>query len=130
MIQRIQSVFLFLISIISIMGLFLTPLADINDFRLPVDTYLKSYLILTASISFLTLLLFRSRKKQLIINRLNFFIQVIALVGFSYILINFNDFDNYLPFLSIPLITLILLLLSRRFIKKDEKLIRSIDRLR
>ena len=130
MIQRIQTVFLFLISITSVMGLFFFPPIDFPDLGLPIPMVLKSYLILTAALAFLTLLLFKSRKTQLLMNRLHFFIQILAAAGLVYGMVNTDDLNVYLPWVVMPLLALILLILSRRFIKKDEDLIRSIDRLR
>lgn len=130
MIQRIQTVFLFLISITSVLGLFFFPPIDFPDLGLPIPMVLKSYLILTAALAFLTLLLFKSRKTQLLMNRLHFFIQILAAAGLVYGMVNTDDLNVYLPWVVMPLLALILLILSRRFIKKDEDLIRSIDRLR
>ena len=130
MIQRIQTVFLFLISITSVLGLFFLPPIDFPDLGLPIPMVLKSYLILTAAIAFLTLLLFKIRKTQLMINRLHFLVQILAEVGLVYGMVNTDDMNVYLPWLVMPILALILLILSSRFIKKDEDLIRSIDRLR
>ena len=130
MIQRIQTVCLFLISITSLMGLFFFPPIDFPDLGLPIPMVLKSYLILTAAIAFLTLLLFKIRKTQLMINRLHFLVQILAEVGLVYGMVNTDDMNVYLPWLVMPILALILLILSSRFIKKDEDLIRSIDRLR
>ena len=130
MIQRIQTVFLFLISITSVLGLFFFPPIDFPDLGLPIPMVLKSYLILTAALAFLTLLLFKSRKTQLLMNRLHFFVQILAAAGLVYGMVNTDDLIVYLPWLVMPLLALILLILSSRFIKKDEDLIRSIDRLR
>ena len=130
MIQRIQTFFLFLISITSVLGLFFLPPIDFPDLGLPIPMVLKSYLILTAAIAFLTLLLFKIRKTQLMINRLHFLVQILAEVGLVYGMVNTDDMNVYLPWLVMPILALILLILSSRFIKKDEDLIRSIDRLR
>jgi peptidoglycan/LPS O-acetylase OafA/YrhL len=130
MIQRIQTLFLFLISITSGLGLFLLPPIDFLDLVLPMPIVLKSYLISTAVLAFLTLLLFKSRKKQLIINRLHFFIQILVVAGLTYGMVNADDLDKYFLWLVMPLLAMILLILSSRFINKDEDLIRSIDRLR
>ena len=130
MIQRIQTVFLFLISITSVMGLFFFPPIDFPDLGLPIPMVLKSYLILTAALAFLTLLLFKSRKTQLLMNRLHFFVKVLAAAGLVYGMVNTDDLNVYLPWVVMPLLAMILLILSSRFIKKDEDLIRSIDRLR
>tara|TARA_B100001059_G_scaffold35659_1_gene28672 strand:- start:27636 stop:28028 length:393 start_codon:yes stop_codon:yes gene_type:complete len=130
MIQRIQTVFLFMISITSVFGLFFFPPIDFPDLGLPIPMVLESYLILTAAIAFLTLLLFKIRKTQLMINRLHFLVQILAEVGLVYGMVNTDDMNVYLPWLVMPILALILLILSSRFIKKDEDLIRSIDRLR
>jgi hypothetical protein len=130
MIQRIQTFFLFLISITSLLGLFFLPPIDFPDLGLPIPMVLKSYLILTAVLAFLTLLLFKSRKTQLLLNRLHFFVQILAAAGLFYGTVNMDDLNVYLPWVVMPLLALILLILSSRFIKKDEDLIRSIDRLR
>ena len=130
MIQRIQTVFLFMISITSVFGLFFFPPIDFPDLGLPIAMVLKSYLILTAAIAFLTMLLFKIRKTQLMINRLHFLVQILAEVGLVYGMVNTDDMNVYLPWLVMPILALILLILSSRFIKKDEDLIRSIDRLR
>ena len=130
MIQRIQTVFLFLISFVFIIGLLFILPTNFPDFRLPLYVFLKYYFVFTAVLAFLTLLLFKNRKTQLILNRINIFIQVIATAGLIYIIINSVDFNSYLPFIIFPFLALILLLLSSRFINKDEQLIRSIDRLR
>ena len=130
MIQRIQTVFLFLISFVFIIGLLFILPTDFPDFRLPLYVYLKYYFVFTAVLAFLTLLLFKNRKTQLKLNRINIFIQVIATAGLIYIIINSEDFNSYLPCIIFPFLALTLLLLSSRFINKDEQLIRSIDRLR
>ena len=130
MIQRIQTVFLFLISITSVLGLFFFPPIDFPDLGFPIPIVLKSYLILTAALAFLTLLLFKNRKTQLLMNRLHFFVQVLAAAGLVYGMVNTDDLNVYLPWVVMPLLALTLLILSSRFIKKDEDLIRSIDRLR
>lgn len=130
MIQRIQTVFLILISITSVLGLFFLPPINFPDMGLQIPVVLKSYLILTAALAFLTLLLFKSRKTQLMMNRLHFLIQILAAAGLIYGMVITDYLNVYLPWLVMPLLTLILLILSSSFIKKDEALISSIDRLR
>jgi len=130
MIQRIQTVFLILIFITSLLGLFFLPPIDFLGTGLWIPVVLKSYLILTAALAFLTVLLFKSRKTQLLMNRLHFLIQILAAAGLIYGMVITDYLNVYLPWLVMPLLTLILLKLSSSFIKKDEALIRSIDRLR
>lgn len=130
MIQRIQTVFLLFISIVSVLGLFFLPYIDFTTLGLQIPNVSEFYLILTASLSFLTLLFFKRRKIQLMMNRFHFFLQILTTVGLVYGMVTTNDLNVYLPWLIIPLMSLIFLILSNRAINKDEDLIRSIDRLR
>lgn len=130
MIQRIQTVFLLFILIVSVLGLFFLPHIDFTTLGLQIPNVSEFYLILTASLSFLTLLFFKRRKIQLMMNRFHFFLQILTTVGLVYGMVTTNDLNVYLPWLIIPLMSLIFLILSNRAINKDEDLIRSIDRLR
>lgn len=130
MIQRIQTVLLLLISIASALSLFYLPPLDFPAFGLPIPILLKSYLILTGFMAFLTLLIFKHRKTQLMMNRLHFFLQIAVAGVLIYGLLNADDLNPFLFWLSMPFLVLILLILSNRAIQKDEDLIRSIDRLR
>ena len=130
MIQRIQTIYLLMISIVAILGIFLFTPTEFVGFGLLTPVVLKIYLVLTGSLSTLTLILFKRRKTQLSLNRLHSFFQILASIGLVYEISNTNDLEALLPWLAIPILILILLLLSSNAIKKDEDLIRSIDRLR
>ena len=130
MIQRIQTIYLLMISIVAILGIFLFTPTEFVGFGLLTPVVLKIYFVLTGSLSTLTLILFKRRKTQLSLNRLHFFFQILAAIGLVYEISNTNDLEALLPWLAIPILILILLLLSSNAIKKDEDLIRSIDRLR
>ena len=130
MIQRIQTIYLLMISIVAILGIFLFTPTEFVGFGLLTPVVLKIYFVLTGSLSTLTLILFKRRKTQLSLNRLHSFFQILAAIGLVYEISNTNDLEALLPWLAIPILILILLLLSSNAIKKDEDLIRSIDRLR
>ena len=130
MIQRIQTIYLLMISIVAILGIFLFTPTEFVGFGLLTPVVLKIYFVLTGGLSTLTLILFKRRKTQLSLNRLHFFFQILAAIGLVYEISNTNDLEALLPWLAIPILILILLLLSSNAIKKDEDLIRSIDRLR
>lgn len=130
MIQRIQTIYLLMISIVAILGIFLFTPWEFVGFGLLTPVVLKIYFVLTGGLSTLTLILFKRRKTQLSLNRLHFFFQILAAIGLVYVISNTNDLEALLPWLAIPILILILLLLSSNAIKKDEDLIRSIDRLR
>ena len=130
MIQRIQTVFLLLISAASGLGFFFLPPLDLSYLELAVFIPLEFYLILSGATAFLTLLLFKKRKIQLMINRIHFVIQIGLAIVLIYGLFNTVDMNPFLLWLMMPFLSLILLLLSSKAIRKDEDLIRSIDRLR
>ncbi|MEC8397823.1 MAG: DUF4293 family protein [Bacteroidota bacterium] len=119
-----------MISIVAILGIFLFTPTEFVGFGLLTPVVLKIYFVLTGSLSTLTLILFKRRKTQLSLNRLHSFFQILAAIGLVYEISNTNDLEALLPWLAIPILILILLLLSSNAIKKDEDLIRSIDRLR
>ena len=130
MIQRIQTVFLLIISIVVTLGYFLLSPIDFMGFAILNPFILKTYFVLTLGLSLFALFLFKRRKTQLIINRFHYFFQIITALVFIYGISNYNDLKALLPWLAMPILILILLLLSNNAIKKDEDLIRSIDRLR
>ena len=130
MIQRIQTLYLLVISLCSFLGWFLLPSLDISILYFPRSIPSKAYLTSSGGIALLTLLLYKKRKLQLLLNRLHFFIQILILAILVYGLINSSNTNSILIWLVLPLMVLILLIFSSRAIQKDEDLIRSIDRLR
>ena len=133
MIQRIQSLYIFLYIIIKCFLLYmsLTNKSLFHFFINKVDL-LSSVLILLIIFSIVTLLSFKKRKTQikltyfLIMTQLLFMILISIL---AYMEVNSLIFlENYQTILFI--IGLLLLLLCLRGIKKDQNLIDSIDRIR
>ena len=130
MIQRIQSIFLVVISIVSAVFYFYLPSFDFSGLGLTTFPLFKSYLILSGGLSLLTMLLFKRRKLQLSMNRFHCFLQAFVSAFLLFEMVSSGDFNSYLLILIMPLLALILLILSSRAIRKDEDLVRSIDRLR
>lgn len=158
MIQRIQSVFL-LLAFISAILLFFFPLAGIYGQaatykfyiygmvnKVPDDQSIFTFMttfpllllnILVAAFSIGCIFLYKNRLTQMKMVRLAILLEIvfIALVFFVYAGIiekNLATSPNYLDEAGIyfPLITLIFLIIANRFILKDERLVRSADRLR
>ena len=131
MIQRIQTVFLIVnFFFLSILYFFL-PLDffDVNIFNFKTLIEVKFYIILCGLLTFLSVLLFKKRTKQLLINKVQIFLHII------YSLIIVTDFivyksSNSLINMLIPTFCLIFISLANKFIKRDEDLIKSIDRIR
>ena len=134
MIQRIQTVFMLLFVMAGGVNFFLFP-SEIVVFEpllggdvdaSPYVSILLSFLVLI-NISF-----YKKRMLQLRINRLAWVLYTLFWGSFVYMIIlhHANDFNQFLPDLLIAFFGEVVLLLANRFIRKDEALIRSLDRLR
>ncbi len=131
MIQRIQTVFLIInFFFLSILYFFL-PLHffDINIFNFKTLIEFKFYIILSLILTFLSVLLFKKRTKQLLINKLQIYLHIICSLIIVIDLIVYGSSNSLIKIL-IPSFCLIFISLANKFIKKDEDLIKSIDRIR
>ena len=133
MIQRFQSLYLFLYIINKCYLLYKSSIEK-NPFYLFIDSLDPFFLLLIFLIilSVLTLFSFKNRKTQI---KLLYFLIIIQVIILTSILILSYKMDNSIFFLQNYrtysfLLGLLLLLLSLRGIKKDQKLIDSIDRIR
>lgn len=155
MIQRIQTIFLLLAAIAAAV-MFFFPLAifygnhnfelyiyQLNFFdpnpSLEVGEYfllpLLGVVVIIIFISLLSVFSFKSRKRQMMFIKVDMALTLILLAGyfFGYIRL-LEDFVGNPPeyqFASfMPVLVFLFLLLANRGVQKDEKLIRSMDRLR
>ncbi len=158
MIQRIQSVYLFVASILLVV-LFFVPVANfLGDFAyyklflthiesltpgteaLFSDAFFYPLMILNGliiGVGLFTIFKFKNRKNQIKLVNLNVFLTIILLMGLLFYYVPTTEkatsvtadymgqFGVYLP-----LITLVLFILASKAIRKDERLVRSEDRLR
>ena len=150
MIQRIQSLYLLLTTIMS--GLFLTGriinFTENNNSTLNLDfsgiermsenveslPLLSILLALIPLLSFIIIFLFKNRKLQMKMALFLISIIVVQMALLSwysyYVITNFNAEINPGVKLILPVVELILAYLAFRGIRKDEELVRSYDRLR
>jgi hypothetical protein len=146
MIQRLQSIFLFLASG-SCFGLFGTDAADSNEkmdaselfndasYNVFDDPILMGVFGLAGAVFLADIFLFRNRPLQM---KLSMLAVALTVIGVGYGAFRFftdvaaDTVDAVTPDLglALPAVTLIFGLLARNYIKKDEKLVRSADRLR
>ena len=136
MIQRIQSVYLLLTAGISAGLIFVFHLwitnEDVKIFAMDELLYFGLFLG-SAVLSLLSIFMFKNRKLQFVLGRLNIILNVILLGFFVYqslnvsgeALVSEKGIGIFLPILSI-----VLLVLANKAIKKDEDLVKSVDRLR
>ena len=143
MLQRIQSVFLLLASVVSVGIIFIFPLwnqGETSVFALDTITNTKVVIkpigilfIISAILSLYTIFQFKNRKLQFVLNRLNIILNFLLLGFIVYqtqnlsgeTLVSEKGIGSFLP-----IATIFLLAIANRFIKKDEDLVKSVDRLR
>lgn len=147
MIQRIQTVFLFLSAVLAGF-LFFLPIASfdlgneiVNLSIFGVENHSSALLllilaVLMLAVPFLTIFMYKKRELQLKLSSLNVFLNALfcGLIFLFYV-------DNIQEKLSVetvvynfgvyvPLINMVLSILAMRWIRKDIELIKSVDRLR
>jgi len=152
MIQRIQTVYLALAGVLA--GLtFVFPFATyfleegevifnaygVSENVLEVDTFFPYYITVSLSmgLSLFSILQYKKRKLQLKVGRFNYLILIITIafifIDFSSLLSKFGIDENSVAYglgMFMPVAALPLVFLATRGIKKDEDLIKSLDRLR
>jgi len=155
MIQRVQSVWLFLASI-SILLLFLFPYIHFTDLagvskavkvtglykntgsEIVIEqafTFLTIGTVLVALVPTAVIFLFNDRKKQL-----NFcYVAMVVILGYSFWLVRVAkgvigdlqlEIENYGLGVLLPSVAILFIVLATKGIRKDEKLVKSADRLR
>ena len=127
MIQRVQSLFLFFSAIINLVILFYAPIFTEEKIRMIDLQYPSLLLLLSTLLALFAIFQFKNRLRQLMIVNLS---RLSIAISF-FLLIIFKEEGNQLYYGSFLLILpYIILLISSYFIKKDEKLVRSADRIR
>ena len=131
MIQRIQSLYFLLAGISMTLVSFKVPVYSLNEilFMAQDDTKIFVLTSVGAIFSFLGLFLFKNRKFQMKLIRFTVLIEMI--IGIR-IFILFNKFEVVINnnFLFLLVFTLIALIMAYRGVKKDDDLVRSVDRIR
>ena len=132
MIQRVQTFFL-------VVMLFLYGVAQVY-FAIPkaleykITTSVSSDFVLYLSFSALfvlsTIFFFKKRKIQLLLNRIQLFLHWVVLIILSISFAFWEGFSNEDLWLLVPSSSILLILFANKGIKKDENLIRSLDRIR
>lgn len=134
MIQRIQTLFMLLFVLIGGGNFFLFPLeAIVFEPILQAESSLSPYVSLI--LSFVVLInigLFKNRLLQMRINQLVWVLFTLFWCGFVYLCIQYqtNGLSQFLPDVLLAFIGEVSLLLANYYIRKDQALIRSLDRLR
>jgi hypothetical protein len=138
MLQRLQTIYLLIVSLLTAL-LFFFPFCrlvftgeeHLSEWLSPL--FFSPLVILSFLLSLGSIFLYKSRSLQIKSSYINIiiFIAMYAMAYWNYSTLPERfDFWNLQFAVVIPLINIILTLLAIRHIKKDEKLVRSLDRLR
>ncbi len=136
MIQRIQTLYLLLAAGISGGLIFVFNLWTNNEgvkvFAQDDYTYLGLFLG-SALLSLISIFRFKNRKSQFMLGRLNIILNFILLGFFVYLSLNLSggtDVPEKGIGMLLPIFSIVCLALANKAIKKDEDLVKSVDRLR
>ncbi|MBA5792394.1 MULTISPECIES: DUF4293 domain-containing protein [unclassified Flavobacterium] len=136
MIQRIQSVYLAIVFIVSGILSLVFPLwknMEGKDFFVGQNTMYTLLFGLAAALSIISILSYKKRQTQFVYNRLNMILNFILLGLFVYQSLNLSGETAVSEKgigMFLPIVSIILLVFANRAIKKDEDLVKSADRIR
>ncbi|WP_103327198.1 DUF4293 family protein [Bacteroidetes bacterium endosymbiont of Geopemphigus sp.] len=137
MIYRIQTLHLFFSFIIASFSAaynFLQPVdPEIFQISWVQNHFPGRFFTLSGVFSLLSLVFFKKRIPQLKINRFNILLNIVFIFVFLYFLSQkslSNPSYGYMINICISIVLIVFLLLASKFIRKDESLIKSVDRIR
>ena len=137
MLQRIQTVYLILAILVAGVLPFFLPLYTLNNGK---EVFFMQNMVyvtlfgLSLTLSLLSILSYSKRQNQFVMNRLNMSLNLILLGLFVYCSLNLSGETEMVSEKGIgmflPIIVIVLLVLANKATKKDEDLVKSVDRLR
>jgi Domain of unknown function (DUF4293) len=138
MIQRIQTVYLILTFLVTGVLMFFVPLWTLNNgkaFYFMQDQFYTILLGLSTMLSIISIISYKKRQNQFVMGRLNIILNLILLGLFVYRSLNLSGDTTTVVSekgigMFLPIVAIVLLVLANKAIKKDEDLVKSVDRLR
>ncbi|MBZ9786145.1 DUF4293 domain-containing protein [Psychroflexus sp. CAK57W] len=136
MIQRIQSFYLVVAILLNGVLSFYFPLwitsenVEIYALSQPVAI---SLFLLSVLISIISLFSFKKRKRQFVLGRINIILNFVLVGVFAYWTLNLPgemDISEKGIGMLLPILSIVFIALANKAIKKDEDLVKSVDRLR
>ncbi len=136
MIQRIQTIYLFIAFLLSGVLIFFVSLWDnesgksfyVEEVILALALFLAS-----AAVSLITIFLYNNRKLQFVLGRVNILFNFLLLGVFVYwslMVPGEMQISEKGIGIFVPVLTIVFIVLANKAIKKDEDLVKSADRLR
>ncbi|WP_159799960.1 DUF4293 domain-containing protein [Flavobacterium sp. MK4S-17] len=140
MLQRIQTIYLFIAFIATGVLPFVFPLwktENGQEYFFMFDLSFVALFGLSTTLSLVSIFTYKKRKKQFVMGRLNIILNLILLGLFVYRSLNLSGEADPAKAVSekgigmiLPIISIVFLSLANKAIKKDEDLVKSVDRLR
>ena len=139
MLQRIQTVYLILAAVVTGILPFAFPLwkiktgTAISDFYFMMELNYAALFALSTTLSVVSIISFNKRQNQFVIGRLNIILNLILLGLFVYRLLTLSGETSVSEKgigMFLPIVAIVFLVLANKAIKKDEDLVKSVDRLR
>ncbi|QDW22698.1 DUF4293 domain-containing protein [Flavobacterium sp. KBS0721] len=137
MIQRIQTVYLILTFIATSVLMLFIPLWTLKGgalFYFNQDPIYNIIVGLSTMLTIVSIISYKKRQNQFVMNRLNIILNLILLGLFVYRSLNLSGETLAVSEKGIgmflPIVAIVLLVLANKAIKKDEDLVKSVDRLR
>ncbi|CAL2057339.1 DUF4293 domain-containing protein [Tenacibaculum sp. 190524A05c] len=143
MIQRIQSLYLLLVGIIAggltfVFNIWSTANAKVFSLDLfaansIMEKIVPILFIISALLAVVTIFMFKDRKLQFVLGRLNILTNLFLLGVLVYLSLTLSGETSVSEKgigMFLPVISIVLLVLANKAIKKDEDLVKSVDRLR
>ncbi|MGR3855079.1 MULTISPECIES: DUF4293 family protein [Chryseobacterium] len=129
MLQRIQTIWT-LLAVLAAVFLFITGQDVVISDSIPLLNIGCIVLVITGALSIFS---FKNRKRQILLNTISIIINALLIGVLAYWLLNLSG-GIQIPEKGIepifPLIAVICLLIANIYIRKDERLVKSVDRLR
>ena len=137
MIQRIQTIYLILALVVTTVLPYCFPLwkmSDGHEFYFLTNMPYTVLFGLSTTLSLMSILFYKKRQHQFVMNRLNIILNLILLGLFVYRSLNLSGETTTVSEKGIgmllPIVAIVFLVLANKAIKKDEDLVKSADRLR
>ncbi len=143
MIQRIQTIYLLIATIISGALIFVFNLWHVGTEQVEVlDLFNEESLLqksipisylLSALVTFVTIFLYKDRKLQFVLGRIAILINLFLLVVLIYLSLTLSGEASVSEKgigMFLPILAVLFIVLANKAIKKDEDLVKSVDRLR
>ena len=136
MIQRIQTIYLLLAFVVTGILPFVFPLWTMSDGKDYFFMQNQIYVIvsgLSTTLTLLSIVSYKKRQNQFVIGRLNIILNLILLGLFVYRLLTLSGettVSEKVIGMFLPIVAIVFLVLANKAIKKDEDLVKSVDRLR